>query len=240
QHDTATQRTAATPRTAELVTSRRRMLRPALLRQAGALLAGQLPLVHRRLWLASALVMALGGALAATGTRDAAGTVLAFIAPMVAAVGLAVVYGPRVDPHLELGVASPTSPGTVLLARLTLVFGYDLALGLVTSAALSWTGSAGSLWSIVSGWLGPMSLLSAISLAVSVWRGPNLAMAASMTLWAAVVLTTMSTADLPGIAQRVVGTLWSTNVATLGSAAVITLATLLLASRSHRAPTAGE
>src|SRR5699024_7908156 len=70
------------------------IMRPAV-RQAGALLAGQLPLVQRRLWLASALVMALGGALAAAGTRDAAGMVLAFIAPVVAAVGTAVGYGPR-------------------------------------------------------------------------------------------------------------------------------------------------
>jgi len=201
------------------------------LRHAAALLAGQLPLVQRRLWLASALVMALGGGLAAAGTRDAAGVVLAFIAPVVAAAGLAVIYSPRVDPHLEVALASPTSPRTVLLARLTLVFGYDLVLGLATSAALSWTGAAGQVWTIVSAWLGPMSLLSAVSLAVAVWRGPNVAMATAMTLWAAGLCTTLPTVHLAGILRSVSETLWSTNAVTLGGAALIVIGTLVVAPR---------
>jgi hypothetical protein len=213
--------------------------RPAL-RHAGALLAGQLPLVHRRLWLASALVMALGGALAAADTRGTGGLVLAFVAPVVAAVGLAVVYGPRVDPNLEVALASPTSPRTVLLARLTLVFGYDLVLGLAASAALSATGSAGGLWAVVAAWLGPMSLLSAVSLAVSVWRGPNLAMGAAMILWAARVVVGGWTPVLPVAAARVADVVWSTNAATIGIAVLITVAALVWLPRGIRLQAAGE
>jgi hypothetical protein len=212
----------------------------AAVRQAGALLAGQLPVVRARLWLASALVMALGAALAAAGTRAGAGLVLAFIAPVVAAVGLAVVYGPRVDPNLEVALASPTSPRTVLLARLTLVFGYDLALGLAASAALAAAGSAGGLWTVVSAWLGPMALLSAVSLAVSVWRGPNLAMGAAMILWAARLVLGGATPVLPSAAQRVADALWSTNAATIGVAVLIAVVALVWLPRGIRPQAARE
>jgi hypothetical protein len=204
----------------------RRSAARAALRQAAALLTGQIPVVRARLWLASALVMALGAALAAFDT-GAAGLVLALIAPVVAAVGLAVVYGPRVDPNLEVALASPTSPRTVLLARLTLVFGYDLLLGLAASAALAWTGSAGGVWALVSAWLGPMALLSAVSLAVSIWLGPNLAMAAAMVLWAGRLVVGGWTPVLPSAVHQVAAAVWSTNPVTLGTAVVIGLVALV-------------
>jgi hypothetical protein len=224
---------------AEPDTSRR--LDPlAAFQQAGALLAGQVPVVRARLWLASALVMALGGALAAADTRGTAGLVLAFVAPVVAAVGLAVVHGPRVDPNLEVALSSPTSPRTVLLARLTLVFGYDLALGLAASAALSATGSTGGLWAVVGAWLGPMALLSAVSLAVSMWRGPNVAMGAAMVLWAARVVTLLPSGGLPPAVQRVAEVLWSTNAATVGLALLIVVVALLWLPRRMQPRAAGE
>lgn len=55
---------------------------------------------------------------------------------MIAAVGLALVYGPEVDPGLELALATPTAPRSVLLARMTLVFAYDLGLALAANAVV--------------------------------------------------------------------------------------------------------
>ena len=198
---------------------------------AGALLVGQAPLVRRRLWLASAVVMAVGAAIAAVGTRDAAGLVLALVAPVVAAAGLAVVYGPDVDPVLELAAATPTSPRSVLLARLTLVFGYDVLLALAASAALVAFGAAGSLWALVVAWFGPMALLSALSLAVSVWLGPGVALAAALVVWAARLLASRATLLLPTAAQRLADQLWSTNGVTVGVAVALVLAALALGPR---------
>jgi hypothetical protein len=128
----------------------------------------------------------------------------------------------------------------VVLAWLTLVLGYDLGLGVLASAALSATGSAGGLWAVVAAWLGPMSLLSAVSLAVSVWRGPNLAMGAAMVVWAARVLVGGWTPVLPHAAARVADALWSTNAATIGVAVLIAVVALVWLPRGIRSRAAGE
>ena len=200
-------------------------------RHAVAVLFGQLPLVRRRLWLASALVMALGAAIAAAGTGDSAGLVLALVAPLVTAAGLAVVYGPDVDPGLELVAATPTSPRIVLLARLTLVFGYDLLLALVASGVLVGFGVAGGVWALISAWFGPMALLSGLSFGVSLWLGPNVAVAAAMTVWALRLLASKTIGLLPLSVAHLVEYLWSTNGITLGVALALVVAAVVFAPR---------
>ncbi|HPL30514.1 MAG TPA: zf-HC2 domain-containing protein, partial [Anaerolineae bacterium] len=104
--------------------------------RAWALLGAQVPLVRREIWPASALVMAIGCVVAILQGGSQAGFFIQALAPLVAAAGLAMIYGPENDPSLELALATPTSPRQVLLARLVVVFGYDLALGLMATAGL--------------------------------------------------------------------------------------------------------
>ena len=61
---------------------------------------------------------------------------LALVAPIVAAAGVAGTHRSRRDPAAELVAATPTSGRLLLLVRLTLVFGFDLALALAASAVL--------------------------------------------------------------------------------------------------------
>jgi anti-sigma factor RsiW len=107
-------------------------------------LRGQTHLIQAQLWAASAVIMALGFVVAATGHLGGPSVVLQLVAPIVAAAGVSLVYGPEVDPSLELALAAPTSPRLILLARLTLVFGYDLALVLTSPRASSSTMSGSS------------------------------------------------------------------------------------------------
>ncbi len=147
------------------------------------LLLGQLSLVRRGIWLASALTTSLGVLVAFLTSHQSIGsTVLALIAPVVAAIGIAFIYGPENDPSLEIAVSTPTSPRMVLLSRMTLVFGYDLLLALVASVILSaFHGS--SLWQLINLWFGPMLFLSALALAMSLLFSPVVAMTAALVPW---------------------------------------------------------
>lgn len=195
---------------------------------AAALLRGQVPLVRRRLWLASALVMALGAAVAAAGTASTASVVLALVAPVVAAAGLAVVYGPEVDPGLELAVATPTSPRSVLLARFTVVFGYDLLLGLAASVVLTGVGVSTGVGVLVSAWLGPMMLLSALTLIISIWFGPSAAFGAALVVWTARLVLGGAAAPQVGGVGQVVELVWSTSGGTVTAAIVLLAAAVLV------------
>jgi hypothetical protein len=180
------------PATALPSTARRRLLalaRPqpwGSLRLVPLLLRSQLLVIRAEIWPASALVFALG-LLVTLATCTQAGGALPFVltAPIVAALGVAFIYGPAVDPALEVELATPTSPHLVLLARLVLVFGFDLALGLAGSLALALLRPGLSLWLLVSAWLSPMAFLSTLSLLLSVLSAdPGLGMLVSLVLWA--------------------------------------------------------
>jgi hypothetical protein len=173
-------------------TSRRAVLPPAIprLRWGLLVLGAQLRIVHRFTWVASLLVMALGFVVTLMLYRPGTGAELPFviIAPLVAALGVAFLYGVDVDPALELQLATPVSPRLILLARLTLVFGFNLAVGLACSAALALFPTGLSLWSIVLSWLAPMAFLSALAFLLSVLVfDPLFSALMSLLLWGVLV-----------------------------------------------------
>lgn len=150
------------------------------------LLRSQARVVRSEIWLASALVIALGTFV--TLTADSAASVetlpLAVLAPIVAAIGIALLYDTDNEPMLELENATPASLRLLLLARLTLVFGFDLALGLAGSVLLAALRSEVSLWPLVMSWLAPMAFLSALGFFLSVVFIDSLAGALfSLGLW---------------------------------------------------------
>jgi len=150
------------------------------------LLRAQLRVVRREIWAASLMVMALGGLVTLLPHGAPAGQMLPFAlaAPIVAAVGVAFVYGPFVDPALEIELATRATPRLVLLARLALVFGFDLALGLTASAVLSLLSDGVSFWPLVQAWLAPMAFLSTLALLLGVLSAdPTLGTLVSLGLW---------------------------------------------------------
>lgn len=154
---------------------------------AWLLLRLQVRVVRREIWAASALVMALGTlvTLAMSGP-DASGGVLplVLVAPLVAAGGVAFLYGPAVDPALEIELATPASSRLILLARLALVFGFDLGLGLAMSVMLALLQPGISLWPLVMDWLAPMAFLSALAFLLTVLStDPGLSVLVSLVLW---------------------------------------------------------
>jgi hypothetical protein len=150
------------------------------------LMRSQARIVSGGIMLASLLVMALGAFVAAIMTIPNGSTPLALIAPLVAAMGIAFIYGEDVDPPLELLLTTPVSPRLVLLARMALVFGFDLLLGVAASLALVALRSEWTFGALVALWLAPMTFLSALALFTSTLLKDTLAgVAMSLFIWGA-------------------------------------------------------
>lgn len=136
------------------------------------LLRAQLRVIRSEIWIASLLVIALGNLVTLTRTQpgdSGNGLPIVIVAPLVAAVGIAFIYGPEVDPPLEIQLATAVSPRLILLARLALVFGFDLMIGLASSVALTLLDSSFSLWPLILSWLAPMTFLSGLAFFLTVF-----------------------------------------------------------------------
>ena len=148
--------------------------------RAVGLLIAQALLVQREIWPASAAVMAMGAVVALTSERV---EIIYFLAPLVAASTLAMLYGPENDPAMELILATPTSSWKILLARLSVVSAYNLLLALAATLLLLFFVPPGLLGSLILGWLGPLTFLSALALLLSLWLGTSNAVAIAYALW---------------------------------------------------------
>lgn len=149
----------------------------------GRLLLAQARLIRGSVWLASAcgfvavLLYAEFGA-----TRPEVDTILGLSLPLIAAAGVAFLYGPESDPALEITRATPVPAGLVLLARWGLLAAYDLGLALGVTGVLA-TSAGRGLESLTALWLGPMALLSTISLLGALLLGPLVAVGGALALW---------------------------------------------------------
>jgi hypothetical protein len=202
------------------------------LRHLAGLLLAEARLIRLAVPIASALVMALGVGLVLLQATAGADLVLALVAPIVAAAGVAGTYRSGHDPAAEVVAATPTSGRLLLLVRITLVFGYDLALAVTASAVLAATGAAGtaSLNTLVTAWLGPMALLSSVSLLIAVRFGPDVALGAAVGLWAVRVLVG-GVLVRDGWLARFVVEIWTTNAPVLTTSAALTIVAFVLAGR---------
>lgn len=150
------------------------------------LLRSQVRVVRREIWAASALVILLGTmvTLISTHSNAGSGTPIAIIAPLVAAVGVALLYDSDIEQILELEDATPASARILLLARLTLVFGFDLVIALGGSICLALIRADILLWPLVLSWLVPMTFLSALAFFLSVLSGDAIAGSlAALMIW---------------------------------------------------------
>jgi hypothetical protein len=205
---------------------------PRRLRHLAGLMIAEARLIRIAVPIASALVMALGVALVLAQATAGADLVLALVAPIVAAAGIAGTYRFGHDPAGEVVAATPTSGRLLLLVRIALVFGYDLVLALTASVILAAAGAVGaaSLLTLVTAWLGPMALLSSASLLIAVRFGPDIALGAAVTMWAVRVLIG-GVLVRDGWAARLVVDAWTTNAPVLTISAALTIAAFVVAGR---------
>ncbi|MBB2911786.1 hypothetical protein FHS43_003059 [Streptosporangium becharense] len=191
--------------------------------RAWALLEMEARLLRTAIWVLSALLTAAGAIVVTIGTQTAE-AMFALAAPLVTAAGVAWAHGSEQDGAFEIVAVTPTSPRVIMLTRMTLVFGYNLTLALLASAALALLGKVpAGMTSLITAWLGPMALLAALTLLLSVCWTPNAAVGVATSLWGVRALSVLMDdvdIDLDG--------LWTTSPATLALAAGLTLAAVVL------------
>ena len=207
------------------------------LRWAAQLLRSQVPLVRSSLAAATAIMVLLGVLVLLAAPRGRAGLVLELFAPLAAAAALSTVWGPESDPPIELVATTGTSPRTVLLARLLLVSAFDVALGLVATAITLVAATDLGFGALVAAWLGPMLLLSAVSLAISVLTRPLAGITVTLGLWTGRLLSSPDIAPMGHLhpfnaAQaEAVRDVWSTTIPVVAAAVVVFAIALAVAPR---------
>lgn len=169
------------------------------------LLRAQIRIVQREIWIVSVLVILLGTlvTLAAQDAGHDGALPLILVAPLVSATAIGYVYSASETPTLEIEMATPASTRLILLARLTLVFSFNLALGLVGSIILTLLGNEIALWPLVATWLTPMAFLSSLAFLLgATFRDPTASIALSISLWFLQVMRQFaSLQDIPLLAS---------------------------------------
>jgi hypothetical protein len=215
------------------------------LARAWTLLRAQTLVVRRDIWTASALVMSIGYVVALIGGVGRGGGIIEALAPLLAASGVAMIYGPDNDPSLELALATPTSPRQVLLARLVLVYGYDLFLALAATVGLLIFVPPALLGEIIMNWLGPMTFLSALALVLSLCTSTGNAVTVAFILWLIrglerdVVKSAPAFVDPWNLTQPLMHAyeqLWSNPALLWGLSALLVVAAVWLAGRRELFP----
>jgi hypothetical protein len=147
----------------------------------------QIPLLHKSIWIGSALVILFGCVLALYAILSPvnhlsfAVSFLALIMTVSSATGVAFIYGAENDAGLGIMLSTPTLIRIVMLCRLVLVVGFNLGLGAFASGILAVV-HGGSPWQIIQLWLGPMLLLSSIALTFSLLLGSWFAVLIALVL----------------------------------------------------------
>ncbi|GCE17645.1 hypothetical protein [Dictyobacter kobayashii] len=145
----------------------------------------QVSMLQPSFWLLSFLIVCAGlasGSIPFSNSALSARVVLWALGPLVAYVGtMSIFRGARYN-MLECELACPPSVQQITLARLIVVLGYDILLGMFLSTYL-WRIDGGSLSLLILHWLAPMLLVSAIALFFSLRVSANLAAGLAYSVW---------------------------------------------------------
>jgi hypothetical protein len=140
----------------------------------------------RRSWLAAVgFTLAVTTGAAHLGRSMTVPIPLLAIAPLLPLIGVAISFGPRVDPSHELAVVAPVHTFRLLLLRCAAVLSATTALTGVASVAVPEYGA------VVLGWLVPSLGLTLLSLALTPRLGPVTAPLAAGFGWLALVGATV-------------------------------------------------
>jgi hypothetical protein len=135
-----------------------------------------------------AVAVALAFAVLAAWTHPGPDANLAFlcVAPLLPLAGIAVAYGPGVDPTYEIGLAAPLRSFRLLLLRAAAVLGTATLLAAAASLALPQLGPG------AAGWLLPSLGLTMCSLALAATVEPLRAIGITAGAWILAVTVTVA------------------------------------------------
>jgi hypothetical protein len=166
-----------------------------------ALLQGML--VRPSFWLASTLITALGMLVTMVSIPATEALVLRLLGPLLATISVGAAFRSIRLNMLEIELSCPASPLRLMIARLVLVLGYDVLLGLVTSVALALlrgqtenrAGNSGltePVMMTVGLWLAPLLLVAGLAMLLSLRLPVEGAMAVAYAGWLVLLLPVLA------------------------------------------------
>ncbi|MFB4317512.1 zf-HC2 domain-containing protein [Actinomadura sp. 21ATH] len=132
--------------------------------------------VLRRSWLLSVVAVLVIGVIVG---RSATPVLLLATAPLLPLAGVALSFGPGLDPAHEMAVVAPLHTFRLLMLRAVAVLATTVPLALIGSLAMP------SFAMVTAGWLLPALALTALGLALMPWLGPIGGPAVVGACWAA-------------------------------------------------------
>lgn len=199
----------------------------------------QVSLFGLSFWLVSALVTLLGAAVVLSSAQLGGIQLgerffyLRAIGPLLAYLGTVSAFRGTQLRVLEFELVCLPTPWQLALARLVIVLGYDVGLGLLLGLMI-WAGGAGSFLALTLSWLMPLLLVAGLALLLSLRLSMPVAAALAYGGWLA-VLVLDTTASLQTLALTPI------SEALLGGIGLALLAIALLrlrAAMSHLLPRA--
>lgn len=136
----------------------------------------------RRSWAAALLVVVLIGLSAASDNPDNISGMLV-LSPLVPVLGVALAYGPSVDPIHEIGLATPMRGVRLVMIRAATVVA--VAVAVLTGAVL--VSEASNALAFV--WLLPALATTSLSISLMTFLTPRRAVVAVSVAWAVLVVT---------------------------------------------------
>jgi hypothetical protein len=126
----------------------------------------QVSLFGPAFWLVSALVTLLGAGVVLSKVLPDQGLLLRASGPFLAYLGTSIAFRGTTARALECELVCPPSAVQLALARLVVVLGYDVALGLALSLAL-WVGGTEQVAALMLSWFMPLLLVAGLALVLS-------------------------------------------------------------------------
>jgi hypothetical protein len=188
----------------------------------------QIPIIHKSIWIIAPLVIAFGCALTLVSIIHSRthtyldASALGLMTTVMSAASAAFIYGAENDTGLELTLSTPTSIRIIMFCRLLLVVGYNFGLSALASAIIALV-HGGGFWEIVQVWLGPMLLLSSITLTLSLIIGSWFALLVGIILEATQAFLQLANAST-----------WQTSPTTLLLAVILIVFAIFYAPRQPR------
>jgi hypothetical protein len=137
------------------------------------------------------------------------------VAPLLPLAGIAVAYGPGIDPTYEIGLAAPLRSFRLLLLRAATVLGASALLAAAASLTLPRVG-----WG-AAGWLLPSLGLTAVSLALATTVEPLRAIGVTAGAWVVAVAVTVAPPEPSSVLFAMAGQVAFAVVALLAAAVVL-------------------
>jgi hypothetical protein len=142
----------------------------------------QVSVLRASFWLVSAAITLLGAYIELSPVAGNSAFFLQVLGPLLAFLGISSAFRGAGLRTLEYELACPPSPLQLVVARLVVVLGYDVALGLCLAAGL-WLYGGASFLAVTLHWLMPLLLVAGLALTLSLRVSSGLAAGLAYAGW---------------------------------------------------------